>query len=113
MIATVLLKSLTHYTSKPDRQTHLKNLLNLDVPKLFELPSAGAQTCKWLQMFEDGWKKYIEEKQLQMASQECLSTFLVSNINLVYCVFMHLHAQHVLTAYAIILCSCILLRYCV
>lgn len=85
MIAEVLLKSLTYDATKPDRKRHLQILLTLDVPKLFELPlSDGPQACMWLHRFEDGWTKYIQDKQLQVASQECLSTFLVSILSMVY-----------------------------
>lgn len=89
MIAEVLLKSLTCDVAKPERQRHLQTLLTLDVPKLFEFPlSDGPQTCMWLRKFEDGWKKHIKDKQLEVASQECLSTFLVSIISMVYCISM-------------------------
>ena len=78
-IAEVLLKSLMYDAIKPQRQEHLKTLLTLDVPKLFALPLSGRpQTGMWLLKFENGWKKHIQDKQLQVASQECLSTFLVS-----------------------------------
>lgn len=86
MIAEVLVKSLACHPTKAERQRHLNFLLTLDIPKLFELPSSdGPQTHKWLQKFEDDWIKHIQEKQLQVASQECLSTFLVSTICIMYC----------------------------
>ena len=79
MIAKVLLKSMTQEAIKYDKQSHLVTFLALDIPKLFELPvSDGTQTC--MKMFEDGWKKHIEDNKLQEASQECLRTFLLVSI---------------------------------
>lgn len=79
VIAEVLLKSLMCDATEPQRQEHLKTLLTLDVPKLFALPLSGRpRTGMLLQKFENGWKKHIKDRHLEVASQECLSTFLVS-----------------------------------
>ena len=77
MIVAILLKSMTHDAVNRDRQGHLQTLLNLDIPHLFNIYASDVvQKCQ--QTFVDGWKTFIEDKQMLDPSQKCLSEFLVS-----------------------------------
>lgn len=67
------MKPLTPDLNKREKQKHLQTLLNLAIPKLFDIPDK-----KCLQPFEVGWKKFIESRQMQVTSLECINTFLVS-----------------------------------
>lgn len=83
MIAAVLLKSLTCDTPVCDKQECLQFLLTIDIPKLFDIPD-GAQACISMQKFQDGWKNFMKDKHMQVASHECLTTFLVSTLSMVH-----------------------------
>ena len=65
-----------------DKQKHLQTLLNLDIPKLFDIP-ASERDKAWLRTFQVGWKEFIQSKQMQVASQECFNAFLVSVLSMV------------------------------
>ena len=83
MIAAVLLKSMTYDATVCDKRKHLLFLLTIDIPKLFDI-RAGAQPCISMQKFQDDWKNFMKDKHMQVASHECLSTFLVSTLSMMY-----------------------------